>query len=108
MPHDKRKIRKKRGSRTQGYGRIGQHRSRGCKGQRKPGRHKQGWSYILRYEPDYYGKKGFFSPKRLGLKEKIVNVEDLDEIARIFSQKDKGSISLDLTKLGLPDYRGFD
>jgi large subunit ribosomal protein L15 len=100
MPHNNRKIRKKRGSRTQGYGRIGQHRSRGCKGFRNPGRHKQGWSYILRYEPDYYGKKGFTSPKSKGLKENIVNVEDLDEIAQIFAKKNKKDLTLDLTNLG--------
>jgi len=100
MPHRIRKIRKKRGSRTHGYGRIGQHRSRGCKSYRAPGRHKQGFSWILRYDPDYYGKKGFVSPKSIGLKEKIVNVEDLTEIAKFFSQKNKTTSSLDLTSLG--------
>ena len=47
MPHKLRKIRKFRGSRTQGYGRIGQHRDSGSKGNRKVGRHKHLWSKVV-------------------------------------------------------------
>jgi len=101
MPHKLRKIRKKRGSRTQGYGRVGQHRKTGSKGYRKPGRHKGGWSYILRYEPDYFSKKGFTSPKSLRQKESIINVGKLDEIAgRISTEKGKGKFFVDLESLG--------
>ena len=101
MPQKLRKIRKKRGSRTQGYGRVGQHRCKGSKGYRKAGRHKAGWSYVLRYEPDYFGKKGFTSPKSLKQKENIINVKELDEIAeQISTEKKEDKIVIDLESLG--------
>jgi large subunit ribosomal protein L15 len=101
MPHKLRKVRKKRGSRTHGYGRVGQHRKRGSKGYRKPGRHKAGWSYVLRYEPDYFGKKGFTSPKSLKHKENIINVKKLDEIAEQFpTEKKEDKVLIDLESLG--------
>ena len=101
MPHKLRKIRKQRGSRTQGYGRVGQHRCKGSKGFRKAGRHKGGWSYVLRYEPDYFGKKGFTSPKSLKQKENTINVKKLDEIAEQFStEKKDDKIVIDLESLG--------
>jgi large subunit ribosomal protein L15 len=101
MPHKLRKIRKKRGSRTQGYGRVGQHRKSGSKGYRKAGRHKHGWSYVIRYEPEYFEKKGFTSPKSLRQKENIINVGKLDEIAeKISTSKEKDKILIDLEKLG--------
>lgn len=101
MPHKLRKIRKKRGSRTQGYGRVGQHRRSGSKGMRKVGRHKHSWSYTIKYEPDYFGKKGFTSPKSLRQKAKVINVKRLDEIAGKFSlEKENGKSFVDLESLG--------
>jgi large subunit ribosomal protein L15 len=101
MPQKLRKIRKKRGSRTHGYGRVGQHRCHGSKGYRKAGRHKAGWSYVLRYEPDYFGKKGFTSPKSLKQKENIINVKKLEEIAEQFStEKKEEKIVIDLESFG--------
>ncbi|MDH7564366.1 MAG: uL15 family ribosomal protein [Candidatus Bathyarchaeota archaeon] len=101
MPHRFRKHRKKRGSRTEGYGRVGQHRDTGSKGFRKSGRHKRGWSWVLRYEPDYFGKKGFTSPKSLKQKVKSVNVGKLDEIAEKFSEKtEENKLHIDLGRLG--------
>jgi large subunit ribosomal protein L15 len=101
MPHKLRKIRKTRGSRTQGYGRIGQHRDSGSKGNRKVGRHKHLWSYVTTYEPDYFGKSGFTSPQSLNRKENILNLEKLSEIAKKFSvEKENGKLFIDLTSLG--------
>jgi large subunit ribosomal protein L15 len=101
MPHKLKKMRKKRASRTHGYGRVGQHRCKGSKGYRKAGRHKAGWSYVLRYEPEYYGKKGFVSPKSLRRKEKIINLGQLDQIAKKISPEEKeGKFLIDLEKLG--------
>ncbi|MDR2203589.1 MAG: 50S ribosomal protein L15 [Nitrososphaerota archaeon] len=80
MPHKLRKIRKTRGSRTQGYGRIGQHRDAGSKGNRKVGRHKHLWSKVVTSEPDYFGNHGFTSPRSLHKKEKIINLQKLAEI----------------------------
>lgn len=101
MPHKLRKIRKKRGSRTQGYGRVGQHRKTGSKGMRKVGRHKHGWSYVIRYEPDYFGKRGFTSPKSLKQKVKVINVGKLEEIAESsIVEKEEGKSFIDLESLG--------
>jgi large subunit ribosomal protein L15 len=100
MPHKERKTRKMRGSRTHGYGRIGQHRDAGSKGQRKVGRHKHLWSYVTTYEPDYFGKHGFTSPQSLKRKEKVINITKLEEIAVISTETEKGKTSVDLTSLG--------
>ena len=81
MPHKLRKIRKTRGSRTQGYGRIGQHRDAGSKGNRKVGRHKHLWSKVVTYEPDYFGNHGFTSPQSLHKKGNTINLQKLTEIA---------------------------
>ncbi len=82
MPHKLRKIRKTRGSRTQGYGRIGQHRDSGSKGARKVGRHKHLWSLVVASEPHYFGKHGFTSPKSLHTKESTINLMRLDQLAQ--------------------------
>ncbi|NHI93132.1 MAG: 50S ribosomal protein L15 [Candidatus Lokiarchaeota archaeon] len=72
-----------RGSREHGYGKIGQHRKAGQRGGKGKytGGQKHLWSYIVKYEPDYYGKKGFQRPPFYMHKMKIVNVEDLETIA---------------------------
>ena len=100
MPHKERKTRKMRGSRTHGYGRIGQHRDAGSRGHRKVGRHKHLWSYVAAHEPNYFGKHGFTSPKSLKRKEKVINVSKLDEIAILSTEKEKGKTHVNLTSLG--------
>jgi large subunit ribosomal protein L15 len=92
MPHKLRKIRKTRGSRTQGYGRIGQHRDSGSKGHRKVGRHKHLWSLVVTSEPNYFGKHGFTSPQSLHANDNPINLIKLDQLA-------KGS-EINLTELG--------
>ena len=100
MPHKLRKTRKNRGTRTQGYGRVGQHRCRGSQGYRKAGRHKHLWSYVVTHEPDYFGKHGFTSPKSLKHKENIINIKKLDELSTRISTEKKGKLHIDLTSLG--------
>jgi large subunit ribosomal protein L15 len=101
MPHKLRKIRKMRGSRTQGYGRVAQHRDTGSHGFRKAGRHKARWSWVQRYDPDYFGKSGFTSPKSLKQKVKVINIGKIDEIAEeISTEKEKGKLLIDLERLG--------
>jgi large subunit ribosomal protein L15 len=94
MPHKLRKIRKLRGSRTQGYGTIGQHRDAGSKGNRKVGRHKHLWSLVSNESKPYFGKHGFHSPQSIHSKEKIINLSKLDVVSKA------GSSSIDLTSLG--------
>lgn len=103
MPHSLRKIRKKRGSRTCGYGRVGQHRKSGSKGERRAGRHKHLWSWVLRYEPDYFGYKGFVSPKQKRVKNiRCINLMALDEIAQKIAStvKEGEKIFVDLAEMG--------
>jgi len=100
-----------RGSRTHGYGQIGQHR-KGSKGGRKAGRHKHGWTYVIKYEPDYFGKGGFTSQKSLSRKINIINVGELEELAdRLAVEKKlerKGKkVFLDLDKLGYDKLLGM-
>ena len=73
MPHKLRKTRKMRGSRTHGWGKIGQHRGAGCRGHRNVGRHKHLWSYVVAHEPNHFGKHGFNSRHSLNLKEKKID-----------------------------------
>ncbi|MGA2309264.1 MAG: uL15 family ribosomal protein [Candidatus Bathyarchaeia archaeon] len=101
MPHRLRKIRKNRGSRTQGWGRVGQHRRTGSKGRRNAGRHKALWSYVIKYEPDYYSKVGFTSPKSLRHEVKIINVGTLNGIAaKLSTEKQEDKTVVDLAALG--------
>lgn len=104
MPQKLRKTRKMRGSRTHGYGQIGQHRKTGGKGGRKAGRHKAGWTYVIKHEPNYYGKRGFTSPQSLHHKTSIINVGQLEELADRLAkeqpEKKKKKTVLDLNKLG--------
>jgi large subunit ribosomal protein L15 len=92
MPHKLRKIRKFRGTRTVGYGRIGQHRDAGSKGNRKVGRHKHLWSKIMNTDPGYFGKNGFTSPQSLHRTVKVINLSKLDQMAQ--------GKSINLTELG--------
>jgi len=104
MTHKFRKIRRQRGSRTHGYGRVGQHRKKGSKGVRKAGRHKHLWSYVITKEPDYFKKGGFVSPKSLGREVNTINVGELDELTEkiIHEKKARGKteIVIDLEELG--------
>ena len=101
MPHKERKVRKMRGSRTHGYGRVGQHRGKGQKGgSGKAGRHKHKWSYVLRYEPDYFKKDGFKPAQKIQ-----VNIGELDEQVGRFLNENKATkkgdcIHIDLSQLG--------
>ncbi len=97
MPHKLRKIRKFRGSRTVGYGRIGQHRDSGSKGARKVGRHKHLWSWVVTHQPDYFGKNGFTSPQSIHSHENPINLKKLEEIM-LTSPAEKTEINL--TELG--------
>lgn len=83
-----------RGSRTQGYGRIGQHRDAGSKGYRKVGMHKHRWSLTSNMEEPYFGKHGFHSPQKIHLKENTINLNKLDVIAQA------GETTINLTEMG--------
>ena len=87
MPHRLRKTRWMRGSRTHGYGAHDRHRGRGSRHYRRAGRHKHLWTYVVKYEPDYFGKHGFKSPRSKFLKIKTINVGQLDELVEALEAK---------------------
>jgi large subunit ribosomal protein L15 len=100
MPHKLRKIRKTRGSRTQGYGRIGQHRKTGSRPYRKANRHKQLWSYVTTYEPDYFGKHGFTSRQSKTRNTNVINLAKLEALSTQLPTQTEGQQTIDLTSLG--------
>ena len=104
MPHKLRKIRKKRGSRTYGYGRVGQHRGIGHRGGHgKAGRHKHKWSYVISHEPDYFKKVRSASPEALRKEDNTINVGELEELAQKLAREKKirrRRISIDLKEIG--------
>lgn len=104
-PHKLRKTRKRRGSRTVGWGQVGQHRKHSQKGGRKVGRHKHLWTYVIKHEPDYFGRKGFTSPQSLKQKTNVINIGQLDELVDKLTvekrlEKKKGKTFVDLTEFG--------
>jgi len=106
LPHKDRKVRKQRGSRTHGYGQIGQHRGGGGRGGHgKAGYDKHKWTYVLKYDPTYWEKKGFVSTRTLGKKVSTINVGKLDDLVdkldseKKLARKEK-KIFLDLESLG--------
>ncbi|MFB0567557.1 MAG: uL15 family ribosomal protein [Candidatus Bathyarchaeia archaeon] len=104
MPHKKRKTRKKRGSRTHGYGQVGQHRGGGQRGGHgKAGLRKHKWTHTIKYAPEGLRKHGFKPPKRREVCE--INVGKLDEqidslLDNKQAKKTKEGIKIDLKGLG--------
>ena len=99
-----RRIRKMRGVRTRGYGRVGQHRKGGQRG----GKGKTtGWkshkkSYYLKQkelgfpDPDWIiGKKGFKRPQDIVRVNKVnaINIKDLDLKIDKFVEEEKATKS---------------
>ena len=67
-----------RGSFTCGYGSKKKHRGKGSKGGKGyAGSHKHHMTYIAKYEPDHFGKHGFYSRKE---KENAINVEEVEKM----------------------------
>jgi large subunit ribosomal protein L15 len=101
-----RKIRKLRGSRTIGGGSSKKRRGAGHRGGRgMAGGHKHMWSWIVKYDPNHYGKYGFKRPQKTIYNFKPVNLAFLDEklddlVAKGLATKEKGKILLDVTQLG--------
>lgn len=87
-----------------GWGQVGQHRKHSQRGGRKVGRHKHLWSYVVKYEPDYFGRKGFL-PRSSKSKINVINVGELNELIDRLAdakqlEKKGGKAFIDLHKLG--------
>jgi large subunit ribosomal protein L15 len=103
MPTRLRKMRRMRGSRTMGYGQIGQHRHSGKQGGHgNAGLHKHKWSWMTINDPDHFGRDPFFIPGA-HKPAKWLNVGDLEGMAE---QGTEGPITLDLEALGVEKLLG--
>ena len=99
------KVRKRRGYRQHGYGRIGQHRKGGQRGGKgKTGGKKHDWTYVTAHDPTRFGKHGFHRHSKLRQDHTTINV---GEIARNLPQFMEGKqpakgtpITIDLTAHG--------
>jgi len=104
MPTRLRKVRRLRGSRTHGYGQIGQHRHSGKQGGHgNAGLHKHKWSWMIKYEPDHFGRDDFVPPGYPKV-ERWMNVGDLDGFALAGGKKDP--VEVDLTGMGVQKLLG--
>jgi len=74
-------------------------------GRGKAGLHKHGWTYVVKHEPDYFGKRGFTSTRSLGQKINVINVGKLEELVERLAAEEQlkkkgGKVFLDLDDLG--------
>ncbi len=84
----KKKSRYMRGSRTHGYGQIGQHRKSGSRGGvGAVGFHKHMWTWVVKYYPDWFGKHGFTRPPTLRTEVKGINVGEVNELVKYLIAK---------------------
>ncbi|MEM3897650.1 MAG: uL15 family ribosomal protein [Nitrososphaerota archaeon] len=100
-----RKSRKRRGSRTCGWGQIGQHRKSGSRGGHgHAGMHKHKWTWVLKYDPDYFGKHGFYRPNKREIK--AMNLTQLSTLVENLERRGElklmnGMPVIDLSALGV-------
>ncbi|NIO44586.1 MAG: 50S ribosomal protein L15 [Candidatus Aenigmarchaeota archaeon] len=80
--HRRKKITKRRGTRTYGCGSHKKKRGGGSRGGRgKAGRKKHKKSWVIRYQPDYFGKKGFKITPKAQKETKAITLRDIDVLA---------------------------
>jgi len=99
-----------RGSKTAGYGYRkkhkggkGEHGGRGMAGTGKRAGHKIMWVY--KYAPNYFGKRGFKSRKKIKSKLKIINIDDIEEKLEKFLQSGVAKKTAKGMELNLKKYK---
>ena len=105
----RRKSRKLRGrTRTMGWGRIGQHRKSGSRGGKgAAGMHKHRWTWVIKYAPTWFGKRGFNPPRiRVGYRPVTINVGELEELVQKLrmegiARSEDGLVVVDLASMGI-------
>ncbi len=103
----RKKSRKHRGSRTHGWGSIGQHRKSGSRGGvGAVGYCKHKWTWVVKYFPDWYGKHGFTRPPVIRTVIKAINVGRLNELINEMILRGEiepvdGVYEVDLSALGI-------
>jgi len=107
MPTRVRKVRRLRGSRTHGYGQVGQHRHSGKQGGHgAAGLHKHKWSWMQINDPDHYGREHLKVPgaQKANKLFRWLNVGDLETVAS--GGRPEGAVSIDLSSLGVQKLLG--
>jgi large subunit ribosomal protein L15 len=106
MPTRLRKVRKQRGSRTHGYGQIGQHRHSGKQGGHgNAGLHKHKWSWLIVNDPDHF-RRDAFKPPSWHKVSKWANVGDLGSFTQQEGDSKGGPVSVDLESMGVEKLLG--
>ena len=101
----RKKILKRRGQGSPGYGSRKKHRGGGSRGGRGlAGLHKHKRMTGLKYMPDHFGKKGFKRPQIIK-KIKAINLKDLDSRIEVLLgegkiKKERNGIKVNLSELG--------
>jgi large subunit ribosomal protein L15 len=102
-PRFRKKIRRFRGSRTCGWGRVGQHRGSGHRGGfGNAGGHKHMWSRVNVESPGYFGKKGF-RPRKFIIRPDTIDLEGISKALESIPRKSEAAerkIKIDITELG--------
>ncbi|MDT7869113.1 MAG: uL15 family ribosomal protein [Thermoproteus sp.] len=104
-------VKYRRGTRTHGWGRVGQHRKSGSSGGKgMVGFHKHKWSFVMVHAEEtsgwpFYGKHGFKQPKAISVAWRPINVGRLEELleemeSRGAAVKEGEQYVVDLPKLG--------
>ncbi len=92
-----------RGSRTHGYGQIGQHRHSGKQGGHgNAGLHKHKWSWMVIHDRDHFKRDQYAVPGAQKV-AKWLNVGDLEAMLTV---KHDGPVFLDLTSMGVEKLLG--
>jgi large subunit ribosomal protein L15 len=99
--HKRKKIEKKRGTRTCGQGGMRKRRgsgNRGGVGYSGSKKHRKSW--IMKYEPDHLGKRGFVPKSFKSLRKvKVINLSDLEKLA-------EGKQEIELNEFGIDKVLG--
>lgn len=90
--HKRNKRSRLRGRKTAGYGYRKKHKGgkgetggRGMAGTGKRAGHKIMW--VFKYAPDYFGKRGFASIKKIKIKLNVINLDEIEEKIPKFLEK---------------------
>lgn len=112
MARKDRRIRKKRGSRSCGWGSHKKSRASGGKGGAgAAGGHKGKWTWMIKYDPGHFGRRGFEVPRQVKNVYKSINIGELDEIAERLveegkAKKENGKVHIDLAELNIEKVLG--
>lgn len=102
----RKKILKRRGQRSPGFGSQKKHRGGGSRGGRGlAGLHKHKRMTNIKYMPDHFGKVGFKRPQKVIREIKTINLKELDSkiddlLKEGKAKKEKDGIKINLSELG--------